>query len=55
MKTYIVQYRQAHGSRLITFGKFRARSAVGAIRQAAELLSAGGDEAVEIVATEQGE
>lgn len=52
MKIYIVQFRVNHTSHLLPLGIFRARSAAGAIRQAAQQLTAGGEDAVEIIATE---
>lgn len=51
MNIYTIQFRQERAGRLIRLGLFRARSPAGAIAQAARLLSAGGDDAVEIVAT----
>ena len=51
MNTYIVQFRGYHGGRLVGLGPWRARSELGAIRQAAASLARMGEHVVEIVAT----
>lgn len=53
MKTYIVQGRQQHGGRLIFLGEQNARSEIGAIANIAAYLRAGGENFVELVATEK--
>lgn len=53
MKKYIVQTRFTHGGRLASLGTFNARTELGAITQAAKLLATGGENAVELIATEQ--
>lgn len=53
MKTYIVQGRIEHDGRLIFLGEWKARTEVGAIANAAAHLRAGGENFVELVATEK--
>ena len=53
MKTYIVQARFGQNSRLIKIGEFNAMSHTGAIIHAAKALRSGGEDAVELVATEK--
>ena len=54
MKTYTVQGRERHNGRLIFLGEWKARSEIGAIANVAAYLRTGGENFVEIVATEKG-
>lgn len=53
MKTYTVQGRERHNGRLIFLGEWKARSEIGAIANVAAYLRTGGENFVEIVATEK--
>lgn len=53
MNEYLVQIRETHGGRYNELGLFRARSNIGAIKQAAASISRVNVDVVEIVATVQ--
>ena len=54
MKKFIVQARFSSIGRLLGLGTFHATDEVHAIIQAAQMVARGGENAVEIVATEKG-
>ena len=55
VKKYIVQARFNYAGRLHTVGTFTARSALGAIAQAAKMLANNGEDCQALVSTEQPE
>ena len=54
MKRFIIQARFSADGKLLGVGTFSATDEVHAIIQAAQMLARGGENAVEIIATEKG-